>query len=178
VKNSSLRRGSWAAGILSTGIAAFSGGTAHGFGEQAILLKIAMYAIGVASFSFALAVVQARLRWQWRRWFVGALALQLVFYVAWMVWHNDFKYVIAQYAPALLLVLLLETRHAWIWNSSGARAVVVGVLLSFVAAAVQQSGWDLLPHFNHNDLYHCIQMIAMFYLYRGGLSGSIPAAPR
>ena len=34
-------------------------------------------------------------------------------------------------------------------------------------AMVQASGFRLHEHFNHNDLYHVIQMVALVLLYRG-----------
>jgi hypothetical protein len=45
---------------------------------------------------------------------------------------------------------------------------VAGVMVSFAAAGVQQSGFALHQHFNHNDLYHVIQMAGVYLLYRGG----------
>jgi hypothetical protein len=165
----------WAVGLVGTGLAALAGGTVHGFGWmlppilEALLWKITVYAIGVASVSFALATVLARVGPKGKRWLVGVLVGQFIVYAIWMVQHGDFKYVIGEYVPAMLLILFLEIHHAWIWDSPGSRSVVVGILLSFLAAGVQQSKWDPFPSFNHNDLYHCLQMIAMYYLYRGGL---------
>jgi hypothetical protein len=43
------------------------------------------------------------------------------------------------------------------------------VLISIVAAAVQQSRLSLSAHFNYNDLYHVVQMGAMCVFYRGAL---------
>lgn len=44
-----------------------------------------------------------------------------------------------------------------------------GVLVSFMAAAVQVNGVALHDHFNHNDLDHVIQMGGMHLFYRGAL---------
>jgi hypothetical protein len=46
--------------------------------------------------------------------------------------------------------------------------VVAGVALTFAAAGVQQSGFDLHRHLNHNDLQHLVQMVAVWLLYKGG----------
>jgi uncharacterized protein DUF6962 len=40
-------------------------------------------------------------------------------------------------------------------------------VVSVIGGAVQASGFDLHPHFNHNDLYHVIQIAAMVLFYRG-----------
>ncbi len=37
-----------------------------------------------------------------------------------------------------------------------------------LAALAQASGVALHRHFNHNDLYHVIQMAALYAFYRGG----------
>ena len=47
--------------------------------------------------------------------------------------------------------------------------LIQGESLSAVKAAVQASGFALHRHFNHNDLYHVIQMGGFYLLFRGGL---------
>ena len=46
-------------------------------------------------------------------------------------------------------------------------AIVAGVVLSIAAGLVQASGLDPHPHFNHNDLYHVLQGVAIVAYYRG-----------
>lgn len=49
--------------------------------------------------------------------------------------------------------------HAWwIW---------FGLIVSAAGFAVQKSGWDINPNFNHNDLYHLIQILGFWCLYEG-----------
>jgi hypothetical protein len=43
--------------------------------------------------------------------------------------------------------------------------MLAGVVLSLVAAAVQQSGVAIHRNFNHNDLYHVVQAVALWLLY-------------
>ena len=52
---------------------------------------------------------------------------------------------------------------------SGAGWVAAGVAVSFAGAVVQQSGFSLHRHFNHNDIFHLIQMAGLYLLYRGGV---------
>jgi hypothetical protein len=47
--------------------------------------------------------------------------------------------------------------------------LIVGVLVSLVAGVVQAKKLALHRHFNHNDLYHVIQMSALYAFYRGGV---------
>jgi len=49
--------------------------------------------------------------------------------------------------------------HAWwIW---------CGLLVSAAGFAVQKSGWDIDVNFNHNDIYHVIQIAGFWCLYEG-----------
>jgi hypothetical protein len=45
--------------------------------------------------------------------------------------------------------------------------LTAGLLLSLGGIAVQQLGLSLHPEFNHNDLYHCIQTVALFLFFKG-----------
>jgi hypothetical protein len=45
--------------------------------------------------------------------------------------------------------------------------VIAGIGVSFIAFLIQQSSLDIHRHFNHDDLFHCVQMIALYLFYRG-----------
>jgi hypothetical protein len=77
-----------------------------------------------------------------------------------MLGHDDFIWVIADTASALLIVGVL---HVWRLNGW----MLAGVAVSILAGLAQASGISLHPHFNHNDLYHVIQIAAMFLFYNG-----------
>jgi hypothetical protein len=40
--------------------------------------------------------------------------------------------------------------------------------LSLLAGVVQQAQWSLSEHFNHNDVFHLIQALALVAFYAGG----------
>jgi hypothetical protein len=42
-----------------------------------------------------------------------------------------------------------------------------GLIVSAVGFAIQKIGWDIHHHFNHNDLYHVIQIAGFWCLYEG-----------
>ena len=46
--------------------------------------------------------------------------------------------------------------------------LVGGVLVSLVAGIIQARRIGVHRYFNHNDVYHVIQVIALFLVYRGG----------
>ena len=95
-------------------------------------------------------------------------ALQIIIYSFWMLTHNDFKYIILDYVPAMIGVIALQVFAYTKRKEGSAKWIIGGVLVSFFATAIQQSGFTIHQHFNYNDLYHVIQMGAMYLLYRGG----------
>jgi hypothetical protein len=51
-----------------------------------------------------------------------------------------------------------RTAHRWL---------KLGLYVTLLGVAIQQSGCGLHAHFNHNDLYHVVQMVGLYCLYRG-----------
>ena len=176
-RNVTLRQTSirlWALALFSTAAASYIGGTYHGF-QQAfspqvarVVWKMTTISIGAASFLLLAAAFTSSFSGQDRRWLIGGAALKLGIYVVWMLGHDDFRFVIYDYGSTLAILLLLvaaEKTH----GAGGHRAYIVsGIAASIGAAAVQQSGFRLHQHFNHNDLMHVIQMGGMWLLYKGG----------
>jgi hypothetical protein len=54
-------------------------------------------------------------------------------------------------------------------RDSARRLWQTGVFVSLAGVAVQQSNWGLHQHFNHNDIYHLIQIVGLYYFYRFAL---------
>ncbi|MCK5330151.1 MAG: hypothetical protein KAK01_01995 [Candidatus Marinimicrobia bacterium] len=87
-----------------------------------------------------------------------------------IIWRDPrFINVIRFYAPTMIFVLLVMIYSYFANNGSGSGWLIAGILVSFAAAGVQMSGFTLHKHFNHNDIYHVIQMVGMYLLYRGSL---------
>lgn len=165
--------GWWGWAFLATAVAALAGGTVHGLpdllGEtgRIVAWKTTVYSIGVASFCFLAGTSRAVFTPAAASWVAGAAFLKLCFYLAWMSGNDDFRYVIYDYAPSLLVVMLMAF---YLWRRKHEESgvwIVAGVLVSFAGAGVQASGLALHRHFNHNDLYHVIQMLGLALLYGG-----------
>jgi hypothetical protein len=90
--------------------------------------------------------------------------LKLVFYEAWMLGHDEFIYVVADTASAMLGVAAL---HLLRLDNPATRWILAGVAVSLIAAGVQAGRLALHEHFNHNDLYHVLQTAAMALYYAG-----------
>lgn len=164
----------WGASFLTTAAAAFVGGTSHGFAAmlgstaQVVLWKLTVWSIGLTAFLLLAAAAHAALAGTARRVVVGLAVLQMVVFLAWMITHDAFVWVVAEYLPAVLVALALQVRLCF-RHRPGTGWLTAGLLTTLAGAAVQASGFALHPSFNHNDLYHVIQMAATVMLYRGAM---------
>ena len=165
----------WARAFFSTGLAALLGGTVHGFAlifRETLIMGMwrgTLYLTGFASFFMLAAVVLVSLPKAVSRWGLAVCVLKLVMYLMWMFNHQDFRFVVYDFGSTLLLILGFQLVAFYKQRSVAAGWIVLGILLSFVGAAIQQSGLSLNTHFNHNDLFHVVQMGAFYLFYRGGL---------
>jgi hypothetical protein len=172
------RRGSgaewwWAVAFTATAVAGIGGGTVHGFQAMlpplltSVLWIITLESLVIAAF----AVIRGTLVGSGLS--EGAVrAASLVIgagygaYAIWVVSHPRFVFAIAAYGIALG-VLVAFAIYRWDKNPMAARWMLAGVAVSVIAAAIQQSDFDLHRHFNHNDLYHVVQAFGVWFLYRG-----------
>jgi hypothetical protein len=166
---------SWAAGFACFGLASLAGGTFHGFSillSQTVLYelwKLTVYAVGLASFFLLRGTLNACITPSVRRYAMLIPYVQLTVYALWMGTQDDFRFVIYNYAFTNLSIAALQLYAGVTQRVMSAPWLIGGVLVSFSAAAVQVTGVALHPRFNHNDLYHAIQMGGMYLFYRGAL---------
>ena len=165
----------WGLSLLGMALAATAGGTSHGFAaylggvETSWAWKVTVFSTGLSSAAMLAAAVTARLAGAARLAILGLVIAKLALYLAWMSVHDDFLFVIYDYAPSMLAVVALLALPGRDAPLPGAGWVAAGVAVSFAGAVVQQSGFALHHHFNHNDLFHVIQMVGVWLLYRGGI---------
>jgi hypothetical protein len=155
-----LARRWWAIAFTALALGAFLGGTWHGFLQNDYLWKATVLAVGVASFGMVVGSAFATLPRVAHNLLVVIAILKLLVYSGWMLAHDEFIFVVIDTGIAFGVVAAL---HLWRFNGW----MVAGVAVSIAAALVQASGFALHAHFNHNDLYHVIQIAAMVLLYRG-----------
>ena len=80
-------------------------------------------------------------------------------------WAEGYRIALFSYAPAMLFLLVsfaAATRPQRIRSLLGA----IGVLLSFVAAVIQQSSWSVGP-LDHNAVYHVVQAAGLLLIFVG-----------
>jgi hypothetical protein len=150
----------WAVAFAALALGAFLGGTWHGFLQNPVLWKATVLAVGVASFGMLAGSACAVLSGTPRTVVLAVAAAKLAVFCVWIAGRDDFIVVVIDTGIAFLALAALH-----LWRRNG--WILAGVAVSVVAALVQASGLALHAHFNHNDLYHVIQVGAMLLLYRG-----------
>jgi hypothetical protein len=159
----SAATGWWSIAFAAVALAALVGGTYHGFPSlyPGALWKATLVAAGAASCAMVVATgIATRIAPQFFFWLA---VLKFAAYLAWIASHDDFLAVVIDSGSALLIVATLHAIRGgppWRW-------MIGGVAVAVVAAGVQAMKLAPHPHFNHNDLYHVIQIAAMWLLYRG-----------
>jgi hypothetical protein len=163
-------RAYWGAALLALAFTALLGGTYHGFQYSIAnfaaswLWKFTVLLVGLASFCMLAGSATATGAGALRKGIFVFAAVKLIVYEGWMLRHDQFIWVIADTGSTMAVVLIL---HAFRHREAGSRPILAGVAASALAAGVQASGLTLHEHFNHNDLYHVIQIAATALFYRG-----------
>ena len=164
----------WSVAFMATAVSGAAGGTVHGF--QLVLARPVTNLLWIGTLESlvvaAFAVVSAAIiliGWGRTATFAATFAAAVAFgsYGLWVVKHPVFVAAIAAYGVALAVFLVARLRARPL--DRGGRFLIAGIVISVIAAAIQQSGWSLHPRFNHNDLYHVVQAVGVWLLYRSAL---------
>jgi hypothetical protein len=164
----------WALSFVFTAVAALIGAAVHGFAlhltaaAKQRLWKATQYAVGLTALAILGAAILAFVSGPARAWLVAAAAAKFAAYVAVARRRDEYKIVVIDYGVSMVALAALA---AIAWMRRGAPAspwLIAGVLVSAVAAAVQVRKIAPHPRFNHNDLYHVIQIVALYLFFRGG----------
>jgi hypothetical protein len=154
-------------GALAT--AAAAGGLYHGGAECAALgpaiWKFTLVAMGVAAFASANLGAELAFGSAAQRRLRIATSAGLVGYaVAVGAGASDFLWAVTATGAGTLFLLAC----CCIGPADRARSLLgTGLLLSLGGGVLQQIGVDLHPSFDHNALYHAIQMVAMLLCFAG-----------
>jgi hypothetical protein len=164
----------WALAFGALAVSAFLGGTHHGFAtvmSEALYhlsWKVTVFAIGLFSFGMMAGSVLATARGTARAGLLAFAGAQLALYTAWMLAQDEYRYVVLDTAIAMATLLVLHGWSALFRGDPASYWTLAAVAVSAGAAAVQFHRVALHEHFNHNDLYHVIQIAGVVLFYRGG----------
>jgi hypothetical protein len=163
----------WVIFFANIGAASLLGGTVHGFlpDDSALmhqtlwdmnLLAIGGTAVATWNLAALLTKSDAIKRTMPRvAWALAGIYAAVVMFVS-----NKFLVAIAMYLPATVFLTITMSISCVRDRQRGWEPGIVGLLLTFAAAAVQQLKVVVHPvYFDHNALYHAIQALALFLLY-------------
>ncbi len=162
----------------SIAVAALLGGTVHGFfpDPRSSMARVSWLTTMIFLGLTALAEygIAAHLLLTSRLANIFILAAGLIFgiYVAIVLfWNSTFRIAVIDYGAGLILLLI---GFSWLYSRDRNRAALVGIaglFLTVAASLVQQAHISISTrYFNHNALYHLLEGIALFLIYRAGQS--------
>ena len=159
--------------FVSIGLAAFMGGTVHGYFANegtpghTLLWVTTLIAIGVTALSAwaigaHLYFSEAIAAWITR----GAVIVFGLYCFVVLFVTRDFLVAIIHYLPATIFLL---TVYVLVYQQAQETAVLsglLGLILTFIAAGVQQAQLSFHPvYLSYNALYHVLQVVALFLIY-------------
>lgn len=165
----------WAGAFICVAIAATLGGTYHGFSPafsnqaQQWLWQLMIYAISGAGLLMLAGTIISTVPRRWQLWCLAGVGWKFLIYVVWTIADfggSGFQGAVADYLSAMLAVLFLMVSTSRRRSQPGVKWVVAGILVSALATVTQWSGLTLAA-FNANDLYHLVEMAALYFFYRG-----------
>lgn len=165
----------WLGAFCAVAASGILGGIWHGFSPRmdprvaTLLWTASMIMASTASLLFLLAILRVYTSGRLLGILGGVAVAKFALFAMWVAVNDNFRLVVYDSALTMFVIVVLSTWGAWARHLPSAPWVLAGVLISMLAELFQQGRVSIHPHFNHNDLYHVIQMGAMYFLCRGGL---------
>jgi hypothetical protein len=156
--------------FLWLALAALAGGTFHGWrgvlgdrGKIALWAIVSVAMVGVG-FSLLVSYGQARLPRRWHSRLRAIAWLKLTAIVVLAALDPGIRWLIVDYgvSMALLAAIYLGTAP----RAPASAWLCAAVAFSLAGAAIQRLHIAPAASFNHNDLYHIVQMASMLCFYR------------
>lgn len=165
----------WLAAFCAVAASGVVGGIWHAFSPgmdprmAALLWTGSMILASTASLLFLLSTLRVYFGGRLLGLLGGVAVAKFALFAMWVALNDNFRLIIYDGALTMFVIVVLSTWGAWTRQLPSAPWVLIGVLLSMLAELFQQGRVSIHPQFNHNDLYHVIQMAALYFLSRGGL---------
>jgi hypothetical protein len=158
--------------LLLLGVAALLGGIDHGFFQVANLPRYAIQRsdwIVMGGVTFCLLMTTARQFFPpaVQRFALLAAVIQFAVDTAAVLWIESFLDVILNYAPVMLLLLVMN--FVGLRSGKGSPNMIAGILILFAASGILAARVDVFSPLDHNGLYHLLSMIGVGFLYAGGV---------
>jgi hypothetical protein len=154
----------FAVALAAAALSTLVGGVYHTLHGE-LLWKATALSAGLFSFFLGLSVAVAFLSPGVARMARIILIAQFCVYAIAALFIDDFWLVIVDYGSVMLAILVVCAIR---WSNDAARWIAAAILISVAASALQMSSIRVGP-FNHNDVYHVVDVLALYCFYRGGM---------
>jgi hypothetical protein len=165
----------WGASFISIGIGAFFGGTSHGFGPKMkgiyrmVLWRITIIFIGISGIFMAMSSSLFFITENGKYALFITAGVLLILYFLKIRKQDSFRSAVTFYMPLLGVTLVGFSMAFYFQNITGALFITIGLIVCITGSLTQLLKISLHEKFNHNDLFHVIQMLGMYLMYRGGM---------
>ena len=165
----------WGLAFYSIGIGGFLGGTSHGFGPKLkevyrkILWRFTLVFIAVTGLLITMSAALFFVTEKGENALYIITGVLLLTYFQRIRKKDSFRSAVTFYMPLMGISLVGFAMAFYFQNMTGALSITVGLLVCVAGTVVQVMKISVHEKFNHNDLFHVIQMLGMFFMYRGGL---------
>lgn len=165
----------WGASFISIGIGAFFGGTSHGFGPKMkeiyrkIIWRFTLIFIGISGLLIAMSSSVFFMTEKGENALFIIAGILLITYYLKIRKQDSFRSAVTFYMPLLGVSLVGFPMAFYFQDITGALSITIGLIVCIAGSLIQKMKISIHEKFNHNDLFHVIQMLGMFLMYRGGL---------
>ena len=167
--------GAWAAAFVTTAAGAVTGGTWHGFADfmearvRRGLWKATQILLGLTGLAMVAGAALAVARGSLLAVLLAAAAAKFAVYARAVATRDDFAVVVIDYGASMAAVALMQVVALALWGAPSATWILAGIGVAIAGSVVQGRRMSPHPRFNHNDVFHLVQMVAIWLFYRGGL---------
>ena len=140
--------------------------------------KGALTCMGFTTFFLMMAGVSAVMSYDSYRITMWVAVIGLVLYGWQTVKFAGFGHSVKFIAVGMIFIFTAFATHYWRQAHPGSGYLFAGVLLTVASGGLWATGWSIHKQFNHNDLFHVIQMVCLWLLYQGGVMTVTAQLPR
>lgn len=162
----------WVQIFISIGTAALSGAIYHGFKPYLPLpifngMRIlVLFCLSTTAYMISISLLRFSLTPEHKRYKLikGFLGLKLIIFFMIAVLKTQFLVGVVDYGSTFIVAAAIYGAK---WKHPASSILFQGVMVSLGAAAIQTLKIAPHPSFNHNDLYHVVQMYGLYLFYKG-----------
>jgi len=134
-----------------------------------LLWTFSLVLASAAGLLFLLSTLRVYVRGRALGTLAGLAVAKFALFAIYVALKDDFRMLVYDSALTLLIVLGFSAWGAWARRLPGAAWVVAGVLVCVLGAFFQGGRVSIHRQLSYNELWHVLQMGAMYLLFRGGL---------